>query len=112
MSETATGAPVWEAVHFGGRVNKERRAALRFGLALEISENGVFLTAWPYAEARRQSADGGAAYLIGLLFGHVTGGGALIYATKTLLFAAHSRVSEASADAFAAATLGKIGRPA
>ncbi len=61
---------------------------------------------------RRMIADGGAAYLIGLLFGHVTGGGALIYTSKTLLFAAHSRESEAAADAFAAATLGKLGRPA
>ncbi|MGA8171129.1 MAG: M48 family metallopeptidase [Methylocystis sp.] len=61
---------------------------------------------------RRMIADGGAAYLISLLFGHVTGGGALIYASKTLLFAAHSRESEAAADAFAAATLAKLGRPA
>jgi len=42
----------------------------------------------------------------------VTGGDALIYASKTLLFAAHSRESEAAADAFAAATLAKLGRPA
>ena len=61
---------------------------------------------------RRMIVDGGAAYLIGLLFGHVTGGGAIIYASKTLLFAAHSRESEAAADAFAAATLAKLGRPA
>jgi Zn-dependent protease with chaperone function len=61
---------------------------------------------------RRMIADGGGAYLIGLLLGHVTGGGALIYASKTLLFAAHSRESEAAADAFAAATLAKLGRPA
>ena len=46
------------------------------------------------------------------MFGHVTGGGAIIYASKTLLFAAHSRESEAAADAFAAATLAKLGRPA
>jgi predicted Zn-dependent protease len=58
---------------------------------------------------RRMIADGGGAYLIGL---YVTGGGALIYASKTLLFAAHSRESEAAADAFAAATLAKLGRPA
>ena len=61
---------------------------------------------------RRMIADGGGAYLIGLMFGHVTGGAALIYASKTLLFAAHSRESEAAADAFAAATLAKLGRPA
>ncbi len=61
---------------------------------------------------RRIIADGGAAYLIGLLFGDVTGGGALIFASKTLLFAAHSRETEAQADAFAAQILAKLGRPA
>lgn len=61
---------------------------------------------------RRMIADGGGAYLIGLMFSHVTGGAAFIYASKTLLFAAHSREAEAAADAFAAATLAKLGRPA
>ncbi len=61
---------------------------------------------------RRIIADGGAAYIIGLLLGQVNGGGALIYASKTLLFAAHSRAAEAQADAFAAQTLAKLGRPA
>jgi predicted Zn-dependent protease len=60
---------------------------------------------------RRVIADGGAGYLIGLLFGDVSGGGALIYASTTLLFAAHSREAEAEADAFAAQTLAKLGRP-
>jgi predicted Zn-dependent protease len=60
---------------------------------------------------RRMIADGGAGYLIGLLFGDVTGGGALILAGKSLLFAAHSREAEAEADAFAAQTLAKLGRP-
>ena len=61
---------------------------------------------------RKLIADGGAAYLVGLLFGDVTGGGALILVGKTLLFAAHSREVEADADAFAAQTLTKLGRPA
>jgi predicted Zn-dependent protease len=61
---------------------------------------------------RKIIADGGAAYLIGLLFGDVSGGGALIFVGKTLLFAAHSREVEAAADAFAAQTLEKLGRPA
>jgi len=61
---------------------------------------------------RRIIADGGAGYLIGLLFGDVSGGGALILAGKTLLFAAHSREAEAEADAFAAQTLEKLGHPA
>jgi Zn-dependent protease with chaperone function len=61
---------------------------------------------------RRIVADGGTAYLVGLLFGDVTGGGALIFASKTLLSAANSRDAEAAADAFAAKTLAKLGRPA
>lgn len=60
---------------------------------------------------RRIIADGGASSLIRLLFGDMTGGGAPIYAGKTLLFAAHSREAEAEADAFAARTLAKLGRP-
>lgn len=59
---------------------------------------------------RRIIADGGAGYLIGLLFGDMSGGGALIYASRTLLFAAHSREAEAEADAFAAQMLAKLGR--
>jgi Zn-dependent protease with chaperone function len=61
---------------------------------------------------RRMVANGGAAYLIGVLFGDVTGGGALIFAGKTLLFAAYSREAEAQADAFAAQVVTKLGRPA
>lgn len=61
---------------------------------------------------RRLIADGGAFYLVGLLFGDVTGAGALIFASKTLLHAAHSRETEAQADAFAAQTLARLGRSA
>jgi len=61
---------------------------------------------------RRMIANGGGAYLIGLLFGDVTGGGALIFAGKELFFASHSREAEAAADAFAAQTLARLGRPA
>jgi len=61
---------------------------------------------------RRMIADGGASYLIGAIFGEVAGGGALIFASKTLLNAAHSREAEAEADRFAASTLNALGRPA
>ena len=60
---------------------------------------------------RRIIANGGGSYLIGLLFGDITGGGALIFASKELMFAAHSREAEAAADAFAAQTLARLGRP-
>ena len=61
---------------------------------------------------RRVIADGGIAYLFGLLFGDVTGGGAIVFVGKTLLTAANSRETEAQADAFAAQTLARLGRPA
>ncbi|ARN81511.1 M48 family metallopeptidase [Methylocystis bryophila] len=61
---------------------------------------------------RRMIANGGGAYLIGLLFGDVTGGGALVFAGKELFFASHSRETEAAADAFAAQALARLGRPA
>ncbi|MFO1124340.1 MAG: M48 family metallopeptidase [Methylocystis sp.] len=61
---------------------------------------------------RRLIANGGIAYLFGLLFGDVTGGGAVVFVGKTLLTAANSREAEARADAFAAQTLASLGRPA
>ncbi|RNJ49150.1 M48 family metallopeptidase [Methylocystis hirsuta] len=61
---------------------------------------------------RRVIADGGIAYLFGLLFGDVTGGGAIVLVGKTLLTTANSRDAEAQADAFAAKTLDRLGRPA
>jgi len=61
---------------------------------------------------RRLIANGGIAYLFGLLFGDVTGGGAVVFVGKELLTAANSREAEAQADAFAAQTLAGLGRPA
>lgn len=60
---------------------------------------------------RRLIANGGGAYLFGLLFGDVTGAGALIFASRTLFNAAHSRGAEAEADVFAAQTMERLGRP-
>lgn len=60
---------------------------------------------------RRIIATGGTALLVGLVFGDVTGGGAMIVIGNALLNAAHSRENEAQADAFAARTLARLGRP-
>lgn len=54
---------------------------------------------------------GGTSFLIGLLFGDVTGGAAVIFAANALLDAAHSRDAERAADDFAAATVTALGRP-
>ncbi|WP_400766072.1 M48 family metallopeptidase [Methylosinus sporium] len=61
---------------------------------------------------RKLIATGGTSYLIGLLFGDVTGAGALVFASKALIGAAHSREAEAQADAFAAELMARLGRPA
>jgi len=61
---------------------------------------------------RKLIENGGGAYLIGLLFGDVSGGGAMLFVGKQLYFAAHSRETEAEADAFAAQTMARLGRPA
>lgn len=61
---------------------------------------------------RKMIADGGTSYLAGLLFGDVSGAGALIFASRALLGAAHSREAESRADAFAAQLLARLGRPA
>jgi len=53
---------------------------------------------------------GGTSFLIGLLLGDITGSGAVIFATRTLLDASHSREAEQEADRFAAAVMQKLGR--
>jgi Zn-dependent protease with chaperone function len=56
--------------------------------------------------------NGGTSFLIGLLFGDITGSGALIFASRTLVTASHSREAEQNADSFAIDTMHKLGRPA
>jgi Zn-dependent protease with chaperone function len=53
---------------------------------------------------------GGTSFLIGLLFGDVTGGGAMIFTIRTLLNASYSRDVESAADAFAVTTMHALGR--
>ena len=56
--------------------------------------------------------NGGTSFLIGLLFGDVTGSGALIFASRTLVTASYSREAEQNADSFAIDIMHKLGRPA
>ena len=54
--------------------------------------------------------NGGSSFLIGLLLGDVIGGGAVIFVTRSLLQASHSREAEQQADDFAIAVMHKLGR--
>jgi len=54
--------------------------------------------------------NGGTSFLIGLLFGDVTGSGALVFASRSLITASHSRDAEANADTFAIDVMHKLGR--
>ncbi|HZP77643.1 MAG TPA: M48 family metallopeptidase [Pseudolabrys sp.] len=54
--------------------------------------------------------NGGMSFLIGLLFGDVTGATAVIGVTKTVLEASYSREAEANADAFAIDTMHALHR--
>jgi predicted Zn-dependent protease len=54
--------------------------------------------------------NGGSSFLIGLLLGDITGGSAVIFTTRQLLQASHSREAEQEADDFAYATMRKLGR--
>ena len=56
--------------------------------------------------------DGGTSFLIGLLFGDVTGAGAVLFAGRSLLDASYTRDAERDADAFASQTMRKLGRSA
>jgi Zn-dependent protease with chaperone function len=53
---------------------------------------------------------GGSAFLLGLLFGDVAGGGALILVARTLIDSSHSREAETAADGFAADAMLELGR--
>jgi Zn-dependent protease with chaperone function len=60
---------------------------------------------------RRLIRDGGTAFLVGLLFGDVSGAGAALFATRSLLSAAYARDIEAGADEFAITVMHRLGRP-
>jgi Zn-dependent protease with chaperone function len=59
---------------------------------------------------RRIIQTGGTSFLIGLLFGDVTGGTAAIFIGRELFDSSYSRDSEREADAFAIAVMNKLGR--
>ncbi len=56
--------------------------------------------------------DGSTSFLIGLLFGDITGSSALIFGSRTLVTSSHSREAETSADGFAIEVMHRLGRPA
>jgi Zn-dependent protease with chaperone function len=60
---------------------------------------------------RRLIRDGGTAFLVGLLFGDISGAGAALFAGRSLLSAAYSRDIEAGADGFAITVMHRLGRP-
>jgi predicted Zn-dependent protease len=53
---------------------------------------------------------GGTSFLIGLLLGDITGGGAVILAARSIIDASYSREAETDADAFATSVMHKLGR--
>jgi Zn-dependent protease with chaperone function len=55
--------------------------------------------------------NGGTSFLIGLLFGDITGSSALIFASRTLVTASYSREAETAADTFSIAVMQQLGRP-
>jgi len=56
--------------------------------------------------------NGGTSFLIGLLFGDITGSSALIFGSRTLVTSSHSREAETNADSFAIEIMHRLGRPA
>jgi Zn-dependent protease with chaperone function len=54
--------------------------------------------------------NGGTSFLIGLLFGDITGSGALIFTSRSLVTASYSRDAEQNADSFAIDLMHKLGR--
>lgn len=60
---------------------------------------------------RNMIYSGGASFLIGLLFGDVSGSGALVYASRSLITASYSREAEQNADDFSIDVMHRLGRP-
>ena len=60
---------------------------------------------------RNMIYSGGTSFLIGLLFGDVTGSGALIFASRSLITASYSRDAEQRADDFSIGVMHELGRP-
>lgn len=54
--------------------------------------------------------NGGTSFLIGLLFGDITGSGALIFASRSLVTSSYSREAEQNADNFSIDTMHRLGR--
>ncbi|MCC2097713.1 MAG: M48 family metallopeptidase [Hyphomicrobiales bacterium] len=61
---------------------------------------------------RKMLQAGGSSFLLGLLFGDVTGAGAVIFAARTLLDRAYTRKAENRADGFAIDAMKRLGRSA
>jgi Zn-dependent protease with chaperone function len=55
--------------------------------------------------------NGGSSFLIGLLFGDITGSSAVIFASRTLVTASYSREVEYAADSVSIEVMHKLGRP-
>jgi Peptidase family M48 len=60
---------------------------------------------------RNMIYSGGTSFLIGLLFGDVTGSGALLFGSRSLFTASYSRDAEQNADDFAIDVMHRLGRP-
>jgi Zn-dependent protease with chaperone function len=63
-----------------------------------------------YDNMRGLIYNGGTSFLIGLLFGDVTGSSAVIFASRSLVEASYSREAETAADTFAIQVMHKLGR--
>jgi len=61
-------------------------------------------------QVRVMIQNGGTSFLIGLLFGDITGSAAAIFAARSLIDASYSRRAEGNADAFAIETMHALGR--
>jgi Zn-dependent protease with chaperone function len=55
--------------------------------------------------------NGGTSFLIGLLFGDITGSSALIFASRSIVTASYTREAEQNADTFSIDMMHRLGRP-
>ena len=97
----------------GGRVYMFRGLLAKAESADEIA--GVLAHELGHLEHRDNMRglirNGGTSFLVGLLFGDITGSSALIFASRSLVTSSHSREAEQDADGFSIDVMHKLGRP-
>ena len=112
-------------IYFDGLTSARSAVVVELAAArLQISDrDGRARAKWPYDEIESLTAPdnilrdgtkavlegGGLSFLFGMLLGDFVGGGAVVFAAKTLLQSSYTREAERAADAYGTDLMNKVG---